>query len=245
MELPRVEPKTRRETSVLRAALAASLGALLLVMAFPAGGRRDSVVADCGTTYDVDAVDWAGLKADLKAYTATSDHLPILVRLSWHDSGTYKKAEDGNGHALGGGSAAAQRFPDGESQHGANAGLALARSMVQPYKEYALLRLQPKRYPAVESRVPEAIPSRAGPRRSKPEARAKPACPPRSRKYPEVSYADLWALAAITAIEAASGPSVPFRAGRVDIKTSASCVPEGRLPDGDKGASHIRSIFNR
>jgi len=68
---------------------------------------------------------------------------------------------------------------------------------------------------------------------------------PYKEKYPEVSYADLWALAAITAIEAASGPSVPFRAGRVDIKTSASCVPEGRLPDGDKGASHIRSIFNR
>ena len=62
MDLPGMEPKTRRETSVLRAALAASLGALFLVMAFPAGGRRDSVVAECDTTYNVDAVDWAGLK---------------------------------------------------------------------------------------------------------------------------------------------------------------------------------------
>ena len=60
-----------------------------------------------------------------------------------------------------------------------------------------------------------------------------------------VGYADLWALAAITAIEWAGGPSVPFRAGRTDVKSSAECVAEGRLPDGDKGASHIRQVFNR
>ena len=201
MDISVTSPKTVRETRVLRVALAASLGALLLVYILPSGGARPSAVAECSapTTYDVDAVDWVGLKADLKALCDGAAFLPILVRLSWHDSGTFSKADDGKGHALSGGSAGAQRFPDGESKHGANAGLAVARSIVQPYKE----------------------------------------------KYPTVSHADLWALAAITAIEEAGGPSVPFRAGRVDVKTAAGCVAEGRLPDGDKGASHIRSVFNR
>jgi len=49
----------------------------------------------------------------------------------------------------------------------------------------------------------------------------------------------------VLAIEEAGGPKIPFRAGRADIKSASQCVEEGRLPDGDKGASHVRKVFNR
>ena len=51
---------------------------------------------------------------------------PILVRLAWHDSGTYdKKTNTGGPHA-------AQRFDDDkcESKHAANAGLYIARQLL-------------------------------------------------------------------------------------------------------------------
>lgn len=68
---------------------------------------------------------------------------------------------------------------------------------------------------------------------------------PFKEKHPAVSYADLWALAAVVAISASGGPSIPFSAGRLDIASASECVAAGRLPDGDKGATHVRSIFYR
>lgn len=61
-----------------------------------------------------------------------------------------------------------------------------------------------------------------------------------------VSHADLWTLAANTAVRLMGGPTVPTRFGRLDAKSSAESVPsqEGRLPDGDKGESHLRAIFH-
>ena len=47
------------------------------------------------------------------------------------------------------------------------------------------------------------------------------------------------------------GPKVTFRWGRSDAnepkdpKDDARFSPDGRLPDGDKGAQHIRDIFYR
>lgn len=175
------------------------LAFIVLALLFFARPAPPAATECAAATYDVSAVDWKGLKADLALLAEECQCAPILVRLSWHDSGTFSAANSGEPHKLSGGSSAAQRFPDGESQHPANAGLAVARGLVQPYKE----------------------------------------------KYPAVGYADLWALAAITAIEWAGGPSVPFRAGRADVKSSAECVANGRLPDGDKGASHLRTVFNR
>ena len=42
------------------------------------------------------------------------------------------------------------------------------------------------------------------------------------------------------------GPHIPWRAGRSDAATNGFVpLPDGRLPDGDKDAKHIRDIFYR
>lgn len=53
---------------------------------------------------------------------------PVLVRLAWHGSGTYDK-ETGTGGSNG----ATMRFAP-ESDHGANAGLKVARDFLEPIK---------------------------------------------------------------------------------------------------------------
>ena len=72
---------------------------------------------------------------------------------------------------------------------------------------------------------------------------------PITEKYADtglISNADLWTLAANTAIKVMGGPDVPTRFGRSDAKTSAESVESqvGRLPDGDKGIDHLRDIFH-
>lgn len=81
---------------------------------------------------------------------------------------------------------------------------------------------------------------------------------PVKKKYPQVSYADLWIYAACVAIEEMGGPEVHFTPGRTD-KGAESCPAwegpthkSGRLPDaapsgGSPGASatHLRDIFYR
>jgi len=52
-----------------------------------------------------------------------------LVRLAWHASGTYDKTTE-----TGGSNGATMRF-SGESKHGANAGLNLARDFLEPIKK--------------------------------------------------------------------------------------------------------------
>lgn len=71
---------------------------------------------------------------------------------------------------------------------------------------------------------------------------------PITKKYcPElISNADLWALAANVAIRIMGGPDISTRFGRADAKSSGEAVESqaGRLPEGDKGAAHLREIFN-
>lgn len=87
-----------------------------------------------------------------------------------------------------------------ESNWGANAGLGIARDLLEPIK----------------------------------------------KKFPWISYADLWTLAGAVAIEEMGGPSIPWRPGRSDKEETAHvALPDGRLPDGDKGAGHVRDIFYR
>lgn len=56
-----------------------------------------------------------------------------------------------------------------------------------------------------------------------------------------LSRADVWALAANVAIQAAGGPKLVFEAGRVD---SSSCTGTGSLmPDAEKALAEVRSVF--
>lgn len=118
---------------------------------------------------------------------------PVFIRLGWHASGTFSK-EDGSGGSNG----ATMRF-NPEAGHGANAGLDVARNILESVK----------------------------------------------KENPGISYADLWTLASIVAIEEMGGPAIPWRAGRSDKPDGSHCTPDGRLPDAAQGAQHLRDIFYR
>lgn len=72
------------------------------------------------------------IKSDLKALISEKNCGPIMIRLSWHDAGTYS-----NGKLTGGCPNAAMRFADGgESCWGANAGLnSVALRLLQPISD--------------------------------------------------------------------------------------------------------------
>jgi len=142
-----------------------------------------------------------GAKAALTDLITSKNANPIIVRLAWHDSGTYDKNVS-EWPARGGANASIRFSP--ELAHGANAGLSAAVELLRPIKE----------------------------------------------QFPEVSWADLFQLASAVAVEAAGGPVVPLRVGRIDADVP---VVEGRLPgaahpfgDGAKTpAEHLRNIFYR
>ncbi|CAO3632592.1 unnamed protein product [Mucor hiemalis] len=64
------------------------------------------------------------------------------------------------------------------------------------------------------------------------------------KKYPEISYGDLWTLAGVCAVQELGGPTIPWRPGREDA-FETECTPDGRLPDAGKKQDHIRDIFYR
>ncbi len=64
-------------------------------------------------------------------------------------------------------------------------------------------------------------------------------------KHPSISYADLYTLSGVVAIQAMGGPAIPWRAGRTDAASGAASPPDGRLPDATKKADHLRDIFHR
>mmetsp|Transcript_5548 Transcript_5548/g.8292 ORF Transcript_5548/g.8292 Transcript_5548/m.8292 type:complete len:324 (+) Transcript_5548:31-1002(+) len=69
-------------------------------------------------------------------------------------------------------------------------------------------------------------------------------------KHPEISYADLYTLAGVVAVEEAGGPKIPFRLGRTDAESGDSSPKECGLPDADKGSfknttQHVRDVFYR
>lgn len=73
---------------------------------------------------------------------------------------------------------------------------------------------------------------------------------PFKKKY-GISYADLWTLAGVAAIEGMGGPKIPWRPGRKDVDAkNLKALPDGRLPNANMGCpvatnSHIRDIFGR
>jgi cytochrome c peroxidase len=136
---------------------------------------------------------WTSIAKEVKALVDEKGCHPILVRLAWHDAGTYDVSTKT------GGPRAAMRHAEGEATHGANAGLDVARKLLQPIKD----------------------------------------------RYPGVGYADFWQFAGYVAIEAAGGPHMPFRAGRVDAGEADPKVASGRLPDATQGSDHLRWVFNK
>ena len=65
------------------------------------------------------------------------------------------------------------------------------------------------------------------------------------RAFPAMSYADIWSLAGVCALQEMGGPPLAWRAGRADAASAAACPPDGRLPDATKKAPHLREVFGR
>lgn len=69
-------------------------------------------------------------------------------------------------------------------------------------------------------------------------------------KHPDISYADLYTLSGVVAVEEAGGPKIPFRFGRADADSGETSPKECGLPDADKGSrhgttQHVRDVFYR
>lgn len=128
-------------------------------------------------------------RRDLRALISSKNCAPIMLRLAWHDAGTYDAKTKTGG-------------PDGsirherEYTHNANNGLKFAIDLCDGLKA----------------------------------------------KHPRITYADLYQLAGVVAVEVAGGPAIDFAPGRED---SSESPEEGRLPDAHQGASHLRDIFYR
>lgn len=68
---------------------------------------------------------------------------------------------------------------------------------------------------------------------------------PVKKKFPWITYADLWTMASVIAIKEMGGPQIRWRGGRTDFTKDDQVPPRGRLPDGAKGADHLRHVFYR
>ncbi|BFZ63510.1 heme peroxidase [Saitoella coloradoensis] len=68
---------------------------------------------------------------------------------------------------------------------------------------------------------------------------------PVKRKFPWISYGDLWTLAGVVALEEMGGPRVAWRGGRLDHTDDSNVPPNGRLPDASQGCPHLRDVFYR
>lgn len=128
-------------------------------------------------------------RRDLRALISNKSCAPIMLRLAWHDAGTYDKTTKT------GGPNGSIRFEE-EYNHGSNAGLKIAIDLLEPIKE----------------------------------------------RHQKITYADLYQLAGVVAVEVTGGPSIDFIPGRRD---SSVCPKEGRLPDAKQGSKHLRDVFYR
>ncbi|KAG7579381.1 hem peroxidase [Arabidopsis thaliana x Arabidopsis arenosa] len=128
-------------------------------------------------------------RRELRALIAKKNCAPIMLRLAWHDAGTYD-AESKTGGPNG------SIRNEEEYSHGANSGLKIALDLCEEVKT----------------------------------------------KHPKISYADLYQLAGVVAVEVTGGPDISFVPGRKD---SNSCTDEGRLPDANQGFKHLKDVFYR
>jgi hypothetical protein len=68
---------------------------------------------------------------------------------------------------------------------------------------------------------------------------------PVKKRFPSMSYADLWVVAGCQAIKLMGGPDVPVKYGRTDMESNSACPMNGRLPDAGLGSEHLREVFYR
>ncbi|XP_010467402.1 PREDICTED: L-ascorbate peroxidase 3, peroxisomal-like isoform X2 [Camelina sativa] len=128
-------------------------------------------------------------RRELRALIANKNCAPIMLRLAWHDAGTYdSKSKTGGPN----GSIRTEE----EYNHGANIGLKMAIDLCEDVKA----------------------------------------------KHPKITYADLYQLAGVVAVEITGGPDISFVPGRKD---SNACTDEGRLPDANQGFKHLKDVFYR
>ena len=192
-------------TAAATALGAAALGAAVFVSpASAASAKPDLAKARSMISDIINDIDVVNPSCDDGAQGGGGGVAPMLLRLAWHSSGTWCE-KSRNGGSEGG----TMRF-SGEASHGGNAGLGIARDLLEPVKA---------------------------------------ACP-------NLSYADLYVLSGVVAVEEMGGPAVDFRYGRSDAASEKSPAedsrfsPDGRLPDGDKPTreqtiQHLRDIFYR
>lgn len=128
-----------RQRTAFTAGPAGVLGAVVV----GAGAALASVLlsreeeGDEAVAHAAAAVDWKAVRADIVAamddpnfeYDGHGSYGPVLVRLAWHSSGT-ADISDGSGGSNG---AHIRLCP--EKNHGANAGLGVARDLLEPIKE--------------------------------------------------------------------------------------------------------------
>lgn len=150
------------------------------------------------TSAAIDVQQLKECREEIKKLLAEKKAHGILIRLGWHDAGSYDKniAE----FPRRGGANGSLRFVL-ELGHTANAGLTNGVKLLEPIKE----------------------------------------------KFPDITYADLFQLASVTAIEDAGGPKVPMKYGRLDTQGDAECAVEGNLPAADppNPSDHLRKVFYR
>ncbi len=170
---------------------------------------------------------------DLKELVKEKSCAPLLVRLAWHEAGTYDK----NYHN--GGADGTIRFDKGKCKVFSS----VCRRLTNAFASSTFSEL--------------AHPNDAG------LENARALLQPMKQSYPDISYADLYQMASAAAIEASGGPRIPMRYGRVDAETDASVPPVNRLPDGrgpfhqgngpcpfawswnPSPADHLRRVFHR
>ncbi|CAH8329487.1 unnamed protein product [Eruca vesicaria subsp. sativa] len=128
-------------------------------------------------------------RRDLRSIISSKNCAPIMLRLAWHDAGTY------DAQSKTGGPNGSIRNEE-EYTHGANSGLKIALELCEGVKA----------------------------------------------KHPKITYADLYQLAGVVAVEVTGGPDISFQPGRKD---SNVCPREGRLPDAKKDFKHLKEVFYR
>ncbi|QPG76017.1 hypothetical protein FOA43_003403 [Brettanomyces nanus] len=62
-------------------------------------------------------------------------------------------------------------------------------------------------------------------------------------EFPWMSFADLYTLGGVVAIEGLAGPKIEWKPGRTDCPDSKKVPPMGRLPFATLGSDHVREVF--